>query len=332
MNGKSAFCLLLALLLAASLLSGCTSREEKEAMEREVARLEAVALAGRAVDAYNAAVDAYEAKIAAFNGEVEAIRTANADFAAAVDAIQARLDTEPIPYDPETRTALEVAVETARAALQDDPDTLTAAEERLSCADSLSAQEAAELAARADSAAQELRARALPELVKPDYSEPLAGIDAALTPYEESLERILPVIAPTDEYVMERLMEVANIAAVNAVTEGHDPNGNLGKDGGYIGCVFFRDSRISPWNFRLNPGADRNDPVDVGTQGGGSVEIYQTQAEAAARETFLNFNARSIGAFGVVGSVVVRVSDELSGTDQRALRDAILEALLPSEN
>ena len=157
---------------------------------------------------------------------------------------------------------------------------------------------------------------------------PPDDIDAALAPDEESLAFILPVIAPTDEYVQERLLTVGTVTAVNAVSEGHDPNGNLGKEGGYIGCVFFRDSRISVWSFRLNPGADRNDPVDVGTQGGGSVEIYRTQQEAENRMSFLNFNARSIGAFGSVGSVVVRISNELSRAKQNELLDAILAALL----
>ena len=329
---KRLVCLLLALLLALS-AAGCTSRAEKEAAElaaaQETARLEAVEAAKAAVGDYNAAAEAYNAAVGAFNENAAAVAAVNAAYDEALDAVRERIDSEPIPYDPETLSAVEAALASAREARTEDPEPIGETAEMLSAADSLSEQDARSLAEKAAADARALRERALPETAEaPDYSAQLAAVDAALEPYEASLEIIRPVIAPTDEYVMERLMQVSTIAAVNAVTEGHDPNGNLDADGGYIGCVFFRDSRISVWSFRLNPGADRNDPVDVGTQGGGSVEIYRTQQEAENRAAFFKFNARSIGAYGVVGSVVVRVSDELSRSKQQELLEAILEVLL----
>ncbi len=329
---KRAICLMLALLAAFS-ISGCTSRAEKEAAALEAARLEAVEAAKAAVRDFNAAAEAFNAAVGAYNDRAGEIAEANAAFDEALNAVQERIDTEPIPYEPETLSAVETALASAREAREEDPAPLTDAAEPLSAPDSLTEQDARSLAEKAAADALELRARVLPAPGDvPDYTAALAAVDAALEPYTASLEIIRPVIAPTDEYVMERLTEVETIAAVNAVSEGHDPNGNLGKPGGYVGCVFFRDSRISVWSFRLGPGADRNDPVDVGTQGGGSVEIYQTQEEAENRIAFFNFNARSIGAFGSVGSVVVRISNELSRAKQLELLDAILEALLrPAE-
>ena len=325
---KKSVCVPALLLAAVCLLCGCTSREEKLAAAREAARLEAVETARAAVDAYAEAADAYDRQAEPFNQQVEAVRAANAAFAAELDALQARLDSEPIPYEPETRTALETALEAGRAALREDPELLETAE-LLTVDDALSAEEAASLAAHAEAAAQTLRDSVLPAAPEmPDYSDQRAALQEALESYEASLEIILRVTAPTDEYVGERLMTVDTIAATNAVTEGHDPNGSLGQSGGYIGCVFFRDSRISVWNFRLNPGADRNDPVDVGTQGGGCVEIYATQKEAENRLTYLDRFKHQIGAYDAIGSLVIRCSDELSAEKQRELLEQIELALL----
>ncbi|MBR4157937.1 MAG: hypothetical protein IKR07_03375 [Oscillospiraceae bacterium] len=326
---KRVLCLLLALLTVLP-MAGCTSRAEKEAAALEALRLEAVESAKSAVRDYNEAADAYKTEIEEVNGRIGEVLEVNAAFDEALDAVQARIDEEPIPYDPETLTALQEALASAREARVEDPVPLEVTVETFAADDSLSTESAQALAAQAAQSAQQLRKCEKPALMDvPDYSAQLAAVDAALEPYAASVERIRPVIAPSDEYVTERLLTVGTIAAANAVTEDHDPNGNLGKDGGYIGCVFFRDSRISVWSFRLNPGSDRNDPVDVGTQGGGSVEIYATQEEAEKRLPYLDRFKSQIGIYGVLGSLVIRVTDQISRQKQRELFDSIKQALLP---
>ena len=327
---KRLLCALLALLTLLT-LCGCTSRAEKEAAALEALRLEAVEAAKAAVRDYNEAAEAFNAKVGEINGAAEAVEEANAAFDEALDAVQARIDSEPIPADPDTLTAVQDALAAAREARAEVPARLDERAETLSVWDGLSQGEAEALAAQAARDAQALRARELPEIAQtPDYSEALAAVDAALEPYAASVEAIRPVVAPSDEYVSERLLTVSTVAAVNGVTEGHDPNGNLGKDGGYIGCIFWRDSRISVWSFRLNPGSDRNDPVDVGTQGGGCVEIYQTQKEAQNREVYLSRFKNQIGAYTVLGSLVIRVSDQLSKSKQNQLLEEVVQALLPT--
>ncbi len=329
---KRLLCALLALLTLLTLF-GCTSKAEKEAAAQETLRQEALAAAWKAVDNYNLAADAYERSLDEYNARVEEIVEANAAFDAALDAVQERIDSEPIPADPDTLTAVQDALAAAREARAETPAPFQGKIERLSRVDdALSEADARALAAKAESDAVELSAREAPALPDvPDYSEALAAVDAALEPYAASVEAIRPVVAPSDEYVSERLLTVSSVAAVNGVTEGHDPNGNLGKDGGYIGCIFWRDSRISVWSFRLNPGSDRNDPVDVGTQGGGCVEIYQTQKEAQNREVYLSRFKNQIGAYTVLGSLVIRVSDQLSKSKQNQLLEEVVQALLPTE-
>ena len=328
---KRALCLLLALLTVLP-MAGCMSRAEKEAAALEALRLEAVEGAKAAVRDYDEAADAYKAEIEALNGRIREVIEANAAFDEALDAVQARIDEEPIPFDPATLTALQEALGAAREARVEDPVPLEETVETFTVDDTLSAESARALAEQAEQSAKWLRKcekPALPDV--PDYSEQLAAVEAALEPYAASVERIRPLVAPTDEYVSERLLTVSTVAATNAVAEGHDPNGNLGKDGGYIGCVFFRDARISVWSFRLNPGSDRNDPVDVGTQGGGSVEIYATQKEAENRLAYLDRFKSQIGVYGALGSLVIRVTDQLSREKQRELLESIRTALLPEE-
>lgn len=119
---------------------------------------------------------------------------------------------------------------------------------------------------------------------------------------------------------------------MGAVTEDHDPNRNLGKQGGYIGCIFFRDSQVDQG--KLSVSGDRDDPIDVGTQGGGAVEIYNNADEAEARNAYLaNFDGTILapGSHYVFGTMVIRTSSELTASQQTELTDKIKEALLSAD-
>ena len=39
--------------------------------------------------------------------------------------------------------------------------------------------------------------------------------------------------------LLQRIADVEGISGVQAVTEDHDPNGNLNKAGGYTACIYF---------------------------------------------------------------------------------------------
>ena len=47
------------------------------------------------------------------------------------------------------------------------------------------------------------------------------------------------ITAPTESFVIQRIADVEGISGVQAVTEDHDPNGNLNKAGGYTACIYF---------------------------------------------------------------------------------------------
>lgn len=133
-------------------------------------------------------------------------------------------------------------------------------------------------------------------------------------------------VAPSDEFVMERLKLIGTITETAAVTEDHDPNGQLGKQGGYIGCIYFTDSQVD----RSLIFAPSDDVIDTATEGGGAIEIFATKADAEAREAYLatfDGTAFSSGSHRVVGTCLVRTSIHLTASQQNTLTDQIEQVL-----
>ena len=138
------------------------------------------------------------------------------------------------------------------------------------------------------------------------------------------------VNAPTNEFVIERLSTVPDIAKIAAATEDNDPNGKLGKQGGYIAQIYFSSPLVNPtyaFNFDL-------DVVSIGTQCGGSLEVYATVAEAEARNRYLaalDGGMFASGSHTVVGTIIVRTSSKLTSSEQKKLEDEIIFALTATE-
>ena len=132
--------------------------------------------------------------------------------------------------------------------------------------------------------------------------------------------------APSDEFVMERLALISTITDIDAVTEDHDPNGQLGKQGGYIGCVYFQDSQVDRSSIYIT----EDNVIDIGTEGGGAVEIFSTKDDAGVREAYLaafDGTAFSSGSHKVIGTCLVRTSSHLTASQQKNLTDEIEQVL-----
>ena len=115
--------------------------------------------------------------------------------------------------------------------------------------------------------------------------------------------------APTGDWVSERLAVVNGIRGCQQVTEAMNPDGLLGKEGGYSACVYFAHSAI---NQSEVPG---NSIVAKGTDAGGAVEIYPTLADAQARIEYLAGFDKTIlysGSYAIVGTMVIRTSYKLT--------------------
>lgn len=158
-------------------------------------------------------------------------------------------------------------------------------------------------------------------------------------------DSVAKLINPSEEYVIECLQNVEQIETIEAVTEAHDPNGNLGKQGGYTAAIYFTISLIEVIEtdygyaalvndeknyISIDENGSVNSPVDLGTACGGQIEVYATVEDAQKRDRYLSTfdgGPLSNGSHYVYGSMVIRTSDYLWASQQQELTDEIVTAL-----
>ena len=132
------------------------------------------------------------------------------------------------------------------------------------------------------------------------------------------------LIAPTEAFIISCLQKVPGITEIAAATEDNDPNGQMNKPRGYTAHVYFAYELVDQNELH------GDDVIAKGTDAGGSIEVYTTEADANARNDYLasfDGSVLSSGSHTVIGSVVVRTSDELTATQQKLLETNILAAL-----
>lgn len=122
------------------------------------------------------------------------------------------------------------------------------------------------------------------------------------------------------------LNQIDVISDVCIVTEENDPNGQLNKQGGYIGALFFSHSSI---NNEVS-----SDSCKKGARGGGSIEIYANENDAKKRNDYLSTFDGSILAdyHQIKGSIIVRISNELTASEQNKLYEKIISKIESTKN
>lgn len=312
---KKTIILTMNLLMGMMLLSGCGSKVRDDATA--------------AVEAYNAVAEGYNESISVYNEAVESIKAANAELKDATDSAQSVLNKGEEPFDSETLSSLKEAMSNAQEAKVAEPEEISVAEE-LTISEDMKSSELKDLTEKANTESETLQAFSVPATPEvPDYSSVISAVADAQKVYEDSIQSLKQVTAPSDDFVMERLQRVDTITMIDAVTEDHDPNGKLGKQGGYIGCIYFRDFQVD--QSQLYVAGDPNDVIDVGTDGGGAIEIFSKLKDAEQRDTYLggfDGTAFASGSHYIIGTLIIRTSDELSGTKQLELTDKITQALI----
>ena len=129
---------------------------------------------------------------------------------------------------------------------------------------------------------------------------------------------------PSEDWVKERLREVSSITGIQAVTKTNDPNGLLGKNGGYVSCIYFTITDISPDSVK------GNSVVEKGTDAGGAIEVYDNLEHALNRCDYLSqFDGTLLysGSYAIIGTMVIRTSYKLSDSQQVTLTNDITKAL-----
>ena len=298
------------------ILAGCSNTKALES-------------ARAAVDAYNAAVGEYNTKAKAYNDAASQVNNKNSELQGVVSGAQDVINKGEEPFDENTLSELKTAMSDASSVKVSDVEILEPLEE-MSVSEDMKSKELKEIEEKAVAEIENVKAMTVPSIPEvPDYTETTEALKEKLKAYENSIQGMKQVTAPTDEFVMERLQRIETITEMDAVTEDHDPNGKLNKQGGYIGCIYFTDTQVDRSQLYIEDGKDN--VIDVGTDGGGAIEIFKTVEDATQRDTYLGaFDGGMLasGSHYVVGTCLVRTSNELNGTQQLELTDQIRQALI----
>ena len=280
------------------------------------------------VATYNEAVQTYNEQAGEYITAAQATVDANKELNDVMTGAQEVINKGEEPFDEETLTNLKAAMSTASDKQVADPELLPVYEE-VTVDESASKEDLKAVKEKAEADTKAIQEVVIPEEIPevPDYSEDIKAITESQKAYEDSIQGLKQITAPTDDFVMDRLKNIETIADMATVTEDHDPNGQLNKQGGYIGCIYFKDTQVDRSKLYI----EKDNVIDIGTDGGGAIEIYTTKEEATSRIDYLGtFDSTGFasGSHYVYGTIVIRTSNYLTGTQQKELTQKILEELI----
>lgn len=299
----------LVMLLLCLSLSGCKSSDYKKAASFEEA------------GDYSAALEIYK-EISDYKDSADHIALCEAMISAidGYEAAKASAEEKNIVLDTEISSAESVIAEGKKPL----DDTLIPALET-----AISETKAAKVSIPEMPSTVEEINRVTGELNAINYDEAMEQLHAHQNDLETSIKQYSLVDAPLEAYIIQRLSKVPNVVDISAVTEDNDPNGKLNKAGGYTAQVYFTSDL-------LNQGSVIGSTViEKGTDGGGSIEVYANIEDAEKRNDYLASFDGSIFASGshtVIGTVLVRTSDELTASQQKEMEANIIAELINIEN
>lgn len=235
-----------------------------------------------------------------FNAAVKEVEAKNTELTSAMNDAQKILDKKEAVYDNTTKEAFITALSDAKAAQRKIPDL---------------PKKTANINAETKKLSEPL-----------DYSSVINAISEKQTAYQNSVLQMKQITNPNEDFVIQRLKGIPNISGYQAVTEDHDPNGNLNKQGGYTSTVYFSTPLID------QSSVYGNDIVDKGTECGGAIEVYASEKDAEKRDSYLaSFDGAGMlnsGSHKVLGTIVIRTSTKLTATQQNEFTNNITNKLL----
>ena len=166
--------------------------------------------------------------------------------------------------------------------------------------------------------------RAAEEMNGIDYADVLESLQEQQTALERSIQQYALVNEPSESYVIQCLETVPGITGISAATEDNDPNNGLGKDGSYTAAVYFSHENVDQSTVYGDT------IIEKGTDGGGQIEVYRTEEDAIRRRDYLSAFDGSMFASGshtVIGTVLIRTSNNLTASQQKQLEADIIAAL-----
>lgn len=284
------------------------------------------------VEKENAVISSLNEAITAYNGKVKEIEDKNTELDEGIAAASDLINSGRTPYEGEKITVLNNRIKEARNERTELPgikETVTSntvdesvkrkskaeIEKVISETTAITTQMEAQIA----SVKSEMGA-----LEVPDYTNTLAELQTGSDELENSYRMQEQITEPTQDWVMARLSRVENIATMAPVTEENDPNGRLNKQGGYTATIYFMSPLLGTEELTGDA------IIDIGTEGGGAVEVYKTVAEAEGRDNYLTTADMYYpsGSHHVFGTMVIRTSKNLKASEQQRMEEAIKQAML----
>lgn len=239
-----------------------------------------------------------KAAIAAYDKEVQRINTEISSLQNEIKISEELISSGKKPYEEEKLTTLEKVITDASSSIKEIPEQPIKADE--------------------------INALVNDTLKNVSYVETTQKVTEAKAALEKSIKIMEQVTNPSEDFIVNCLKDIKGITGCDAVTEDHDPNGNLNKAGGYTSTVYFAYNKVDKSNLV------ENNIIDNGTDGGGSLEVYANEEDANKRNDSLAAFDGSILASGshkVVGTILVRTSNYLTASQQKELEAAIVENL-----
>ena len=246
----------------------------------------------------------YQKAVEAFNAAVTSLDARTAEVDAAIADLQALQGGADKPLDETVDAAASNAIGQAQAAKQTAP-------EMPKGTDAIN-----EAAKQVDGMG--------------DYTDTLSTLATAKRALQDSIDQLKQVTNPSEAFVIERITGLENITGAEAVTETNDPNGRLGKAGGYTAAVYFSSDLVNRSD--VYPSSGYTGIVADGNDGGGCVEVYETAEDATKRDEYLSaFDGNALlspGSHEVLGTCVIRTSDKLTASQQKTIAQEVKESLV----
>lgn len=268
---------------------------------------------------HDEAVSGYEDALVQYDEAVAGLAVKNEALTSKISELEALTTSDDAPLDPDLLQTSGGIIGEAQAAVVPVPASPAVVDE----VKGESTEEINSRTAELEADTADL------EAVEPHDAE-IAKVDEAITTLGNSIAQLKQVTNPSEQFVIQRLTGLPTVTGVQAATEDNDPNGLLHKQGGYTSAVFFTSDlvdRSKLWT--------EGDIVNVGTDGGGAVEVYETVEGAEARDSYISqFDGTILrpGSHYVVGTCVVRVSGILMASQQQEIQSNIVEALTMLDN
>lgn len=248
----------------------------------------------------------HDAAVASFNKAASVVEKKNDELDKSIQDLKKVMDSGEKPYDENTITTATTTIAAAQEAEEKVPDLPSSTDD-------------------INKATKKINTDI-------DYSDQIAAVKKAQTNLENSIQSLKQITNPAESFVITRLQNVPGITGIQAVTEDNDPNGHLGKDGGYTASVYFTYYKVDQ-NEVATLGS--GDIVDKGNDGGGDIEVYANVDDANKRNDYLGsfdgVGLTSPGSHTVAGTCVIRTSDLLSASQQNELTQNIINALTAIE-